>query len=144
MKISDIRAMQPEPKKIVLRGQPAEMGFVSAADTIAIQRAMPRPNTGRADQRNDPLHRAAEARWTGRFYAAVVGVSLGLTRDDGSAWEPKRDREWVEAYADEISAAFSEAEVTRLFLLLDKWLADLAGDARLIGASKDEPDALGN
>lgn len=144
LSLKELRARRPDPKQVTLRGETVWLNFVTGAESMAMQAAMPRPNTGTGiESRNHPKHRAAEARWTGRFYALVVGVSLQLDAGDG-LWSPERDAAWCERYADAILAELSEAEVTKLYIRLDNWMAELATDAALIGASNEEPDASGN
>lgn len=134
MKLSELRGRRPDNKPITVRGIETEMRFVPAIESMLMQTAMPRPNTGStAESQNHPRNRAAAVKWQNRFAALVVGHAIGIHRDNGEGWDESRDQKWCETYADEVLAELSEAEVTRLYGKIDAWLYELTNDTALIG-----------
>lgn len=133
MKLSELRARRPASKTIMFRGTETALHFVTAAESMAMENVLPRPNVGDSASQNHPRNLAAMNTYESRLAALIAGSALDIEGADGQRWAVDRDQKWSADYADLVLDELSAEEIKSVVLILRGWLMDMASDVRLIG-----------
>lgn len=119
-----IEDLQPLARKtITVRGRDVEIRAMTARESLALNRQIPRPRPNLPHdaprnhvvvEENHPSFRPKLERWIITRRCAIAGIAAGIDGADG-AWAEDRDAAWVQRYADALLERLTEWEIESIY-----------------------------
>lgn len=138
-----IEDLEPLARKtIVLRGRNVDVRAMTARESLALHRQIPRPRPNLPHdaprnhvliEENHPSFKPHIERWIVMRRCAIAGIAAGISGVDGS-WAEDRDAAWVRAYAESILERLTEWEIESIYRV---------AEAIEMGSITDLKDAIG-